>query len=239
MAVGISVMLFGMLTGCGGVNIRWKEEVRMVDGEMLLVDRTAKGRMAGGNGMGGPAGWKEEEMSLKVLKLPANWPPPPIWRMGYVPILLDYQREEHIWSVIATFYFCDSWEQMGGPSLPYVQYQSRNGGPWEIILLEERLIGRKTNLLTGPSSKGEPRLVTAEERDRRNRRADKKYQSIVADWRGCSSGGKTIRWKEEVRMADGEILLLHRTAKENKLDSYYYVGRFPPEKLDAVDMRFT
>jgi len=185
-AVGISAMLSGMLTGCGGVNIRWKEEVRMVDGEMLLVDRTGKGRKYCEPGR--PCGWFPSEMSVQVVKLPANWAPPPVWLKEYAPILLDYQPQERAWNVIATFVDCDGWERLGYPDLPYIQYQSKNGEPWEIILLEERLIGRKTNLLTGPKHKGEPRLVTAEERDRRNNRAARYFQSIVAVWKenGCS-----------------------------------------------------
>ena len=212
LALGIAAI---MLARCGDVNIDWQEEVRMADGEMLLVYRTAKGEKQ--RELGGPGGWKETEMSLEVLKLPDNWKLPPIWRKEYVPILLDYQPQEHIWSIVATFYYCTGWERLGRPDLPYIEYQSKNGGLWQVIPLEERLIGRKTNLLSGPSSKGEPKLVTAEERDRRNRRAAKEFRWIVSKWsNSCSPNSERkfkISWKEEVRMVDGETLLIYRATQ--------------------------
>jgi hypothetical protein len=184
------VGITAMLTGCGDVNIQWQEEVRMADGEMLLVNRTAKGEKQGE--LGGPGGWNQTEMTFEIINPPKNWKQPPIWREEYVPILLDYQADGHIWSVIATFYYCDGWEKLGRPKLPYVEYQSRDGGPWEVVPLEERLIGRNTNLLTGPRSGGEAELVTAEERDKRNRSAANKYRKIVAKWHNSCSpiGGK-------------------------------------------------
>ena len=203
LALGIAAI---MLTRCGEVNIDWKEEVRMADGEILLLHRTAKGKVIGGDMLGRAAGWQEKEMTLEALKLPANWAPPPLWRTEYVPILLDYQPQEHTWSVVATFYYCGSWKQLGRPTLPYVEYQSKNGEPWQVIPLEQRLIGRKTNLLTGPKSSGEPardetewlrkripnyretpNTVTVEEKDWRGRNAGKKYKSILAVWGGCGS----------------------------------------------------
>jgi hypothetical protein len=184
------VGMAGILTGCGDVNIKWQEEVRMEGGEMLLTNRTAKGKVAGSDTMFGPDGWNPTEMTLEVVKLPAHWTAPPIWRDAYVPILLDYRPEENIWSLVVTFAYCDGWERLGEPELPYGEWQSRGGGPWQRIPLEERLIGRKTNLLTGPRSDGENDFINADERDRRNRRAAIKYREIIAKWEinSCSKG---------------------------------------------------
>ena len=56
------------------------------------------------------------------------------------------------------------WYNLGRPKLPYVEYQSKNGGPWAVVPLEERLIGRKTNLLTGPRSGGEPSFLSLQDK---------------------------------------------------------------------------
>ena len=181
LAIGIAVAI---LAYWGNVNIKWQEEVRMADGEIFLVDRTAKGRMSKAE-LSSPWGWVKEEMTLEILKLPANWAPPPIWHCNkeYRPLLIDYQAQEHTWSVVATLLDCEVWKRLGRPALPYVQYQSKNGGPWQVIPLEERLIGRETNLLINPSYKGEPNLVTPEERDKRNRHTSKSDRIIVAVWK--------------------------------------------------------
>jgi hypothetical protein len=173
----------GMLAGCGEVNLRWKEEVRMAGGEMLLVDRTAQGKTD--SPFGAPGGWDQKRMTLEVLRLPENWIKPPVWSEPYVPILLDYQPEGRVWSVVATFYYCNTWYELGRPLSPYLEYQSKDGGSWERIPLEDRLMGRKTNLLADVDAGGEPDLVTAEERERRDRNAGKIYQAIVTDWGGC------------------------------------------------------
>jgi len=117
-----------------------------------------------------------------VLKLPANWAVPLIWRKEHVPILLDYQPQERTWRIVATHLACKGWERMGRPDLPYVEYQSKNGGPWEIIPLEEQLIGRKANLFPGMRSGVGPELVTPEETDKFNLSAEERYQRIISVW---------------------------------------------------------
>ncbi|MDR0735748.1 MAG: hypothetical protein LBF51_02760 [Zoogloeaceae bacterium] len=175
-----------MLAGCGGIDVQRQEQARTAAEEILLLNRTAKGKQHYEPGNGG-GGWKPTEMSLEIAELSANWMRPPVWRNPeYAPILLDCQPAENLWSLVATFVYCDGWDKLGRPPLPYVEYQSRNGEPWKVVPLEKRLIGRKTNLHTGPKSGGEPRLVTVEERDWRNRSAGAKYRKIVAEWRtGC------------------------------------------------------
>ena len=121
LAAGIAVLL----VGCSNqVDLKWQEEVKMADGQILIVNRTAKGQKYGGPwGEGG--GWDSKEMSLELVKLPLNWQPPPVWRTEFVPILLDYQPEGRTWSVVATYYTCDGWKKMGSPKLPYTEYQSK------------------------------------------------------------------------------------------------------------------
>jgi len=174
LAVGIVLTL----TGCesGKVDLKWQEEVKMTDGQMLLVNRTAKGEQVGGHfGTTGGGGFKEKELTLDVVKLPENWQPPPAWRTDYVPILLDYQPAEHTWSVVATFFWCKGAKF---PPLVYTEYQSKNGGPWVVVPLEERLIGRSTNLYTHIGGKM-PEHITAEETDQKSRSAFRDLREIV------------------------------------------------------------
>lgn len=179
MAIGF----FGVLTGCGEVNLNWSEEVQLDDGQIIVVKRTAKGEKQGE--LGGSGGWEEKEMSITLEKA-AEGQAFPIWNTAYVPILLDYQASEKTWSVVATFYYCSGWYNLGRPKLPYVEYQSKDGGPWIVVPLEERLIGRKTNLLTGPRSGGEPPFLSLQDKKGRGDNAADKYRRIVSSWRtGC------------------------------------------------------
>jgi len=169
-AVGAIGLFAVFLINFGNVNVKWQEEVRMADGETLLLNRRSKGGK-----------YKEKEMSLEVVKSPANWQKPPIWHEEYVPILLDYQPEGQIWSVVATFHRCKDrgWSSI----LPYIEYQSKDGEPWEVIPLEERLIDRNTNLLISPNYEGEAKLVTVEERDKRSRSAANDNRKILSEAR--------------------------------------------------------
>lgn len=175
----MAIVLVGMLTACGEVNLKWSEEVQLNDGQVIVIKRTAKGEKQGE--IGGPGGWKEKEMSI-TLEKGGEGMQFPIWQTAYVPILLDYQAAEKTWSVVATFYYCGGWYNLGRPKLPYVQYQSKDGGPWTVVPLEERFIGRKTNLLTGPRSGGEPPFLSLEDKKGRGSRASARFRRLIQSW---------------------------------------------------------
>ena len=176
MVIGV----MGGLAGCGEVDLKWSEEVQLDDGQIIVIKRTAKGEKQGE--LGGPGGWEEKEMSIALEKA-AEEQAFPIWQTAYVPILLDYQASEKTWSVVATFYYCTGWYNLGRPKLPYVEYQSKNGGPWTVVPLEERLIGRKTNLLTGPRSEGEPSFLSLQDKKGRGDNAADRFRRIIQSWR--------------------------------------------------------
>lgn len=175
----MAIVFIGMLTACGEVNLKWSEEVQLEDGQVIVIKRTAKGEKQGE--LGGPGGWEEKEMTI-TLEKGGEGMHFPVWQTAYVPILLDYQAAEKTWSVVATFYYCEGWYNLNRPKLPYVQYQSKDGGPWTVVPLEERLIGRKTNLLTGPRSGGEPPFLSLEDKKGRGSRAGRKFRKILATW---------------------------------------------------------
>lgn len=175
----MSIVLIGMLTACGEVNLKWSEEVQLNDGQFIVIKRTAKGEKQGE--LGGPGGWEEKEMTITLEKA-GEGTQFPIWQTAYVPILLDYQVAEKTWSVVATFYYCEGWYNLNRPKLPYVEHQSKDGGPWVVVPVEERLIGRKTNLLAGLRSGGEPPFLSLEDKKGRDDNAGDKYREILATW---------------------------------------------------------
>lgn len=171
--------LIFLLSACGRVNLEWKEEVELPNGEAIIVARTAKGNSQ--MEIGGVGGWSVTEMTLSIPEGMGSSPPE--WKSKYVPILLDYDVKEDVWSLVSTFYFCSEWINMGRPSTPYLEFQSRAGQPWRRVALENRFKERKVNLLTGPRSGGEAPLIRIDEKDRRNSEAGERFKKVVSEWK--------------------------------------------------------
>lgn len=170
-----------MLAGCDRASVRWSEEVRLADGQIVVAYRTAQGRTY--SELGGTGGWRDPvEMSISITKSSGNIRPPPPWRDIYVPVLLDYDTSNKTWSLVATFYYCETWHALGRPIPPYIEYRSANGAPWQRVPLEERLIDQEANMLTGPSTDGEPSLVTVEGKERIQRSSTPMYKRILRTW---------------------------------------------------------
>ncbi|EIL97734.1 hypothetical protein UU5_04621 [Rhodanobacter sp. 115] len=178
---GLVLALTMALAGCGKVSLQWSEQVRLRDGQVVVVQRTAQGKTY--SELGGPGGWRYPvEMSVSIAKALGNIKTPPVWRDTYVPVLLDYDASSGSWSMLASFYYCETWYALGRPIPPYIEYQSIHGASWERVPLEQRFIDRETNLLTGPDTDGEPDLVTIADKDFRQRSAARQYQRILRKW---------------------------------------------------------
>ena len=171
-----------VLAACGNVDVSWKEEVKLADGRMIIVKRTAQGKALGE--IGGPGGWRATRMTLEIDR-PKRPNEPPVWSERWVPMLFDYDPESKEWFLVATFYTCIDWYDLGRPKLPYVQYRARNAR-WEEVPLDPKLIGRPANLLTGVNARGEPGLVSLVVKEREDRGAYVSYRQIVDVWQaGC------------------------------------------------------
>ncbi|KLD75414.1 hypothetical protein XhyaCFBP1156_19700 [Xanthomonas hyacinthi] len=170
-----------LLAACSKVNLEWSEEVRLADGSTLIVDRTATGEKK--YEIGGPGGWNQTQMSLRIG--PGGTKPPPVWRDAFVPLLLDYEPATGTWSLVTSFYFCSTWYELGKPGLPYIEFQSREGRAWARVPLESRLIGRESNLLTGPDADGEHARVTIKDKLARERNTSERLKKIASKWNGC------------------------------------------------------
>ncbi len=94
------LMLAAMLAACGRVDVEWKEEVRLSDGRVVIVKRTAQGKALGE--IGGPGGWRATRMTVEIdrPRLPSN---PPMWSERWVPMLFDYDADAREWFLVATF----------------------------------------------------------------------------------------------------------------------------------------
>lgn len=167
-----------LVAGCGNVDITWREDVLLEDGRMLLVKRTAKGKRLGE--IGGPGGWEATEMTLEIEE-PSSSANPPRWGERWVPMVFDYDSKTKEWYVVATFYMCEDWYDLGRPKLPYVEYRAR-GGKWERVPLNSGLFGKKANLLTAVRSGGEKRRVTIEDKTRRDWNAGRKFKEVSSTW---------------------------------------------------------
>ncbi|MBN6103190.1 hypothetical protein JR064_13550, partial [Xanthomonas sp. CFBP 8703] len=169
--------LLAMLAGCGRVSLTWKEEVRLSDGQLITIDRTAKGHIQ--REIGGPTGWEPTEVTLQVQSVVDSAKAPPTWRSNLVPIVLDYDVATSTWVVVATYIYCGTWHKAGKPSSLYVEYISTNGGDWRVVPLESSRIGQASNLLVSIRHTGEPALIREAEKEVRRRRASNIYKAIT------------------------------------------------------------
>lgn len=179
-----------MMSGCGAIELTWSEEVRLPTGSLILVERTASGEARGE--IGTPTSWKPLEMTLYIPPdTPQGTKGPPLWRSEFIPILLDYEKTTETWSVVATFAYCDTWDSMGRPDSPYIEFQSRAGGSWKKVALEERHIEQPTNLLVGVlmtvRDAGKPALVRENVKEWRRVQSGDYFKKITVNWtNNCS-----------------------------------------------------
>lgn len=139
----IVVLIVILLSGCGGETLRWKEPVSLQSEETIVVSRTARFKanwIAGGGG-----GSINEGMTLEIVQ-PTGSENPGKWSDHFVPVLLDKDSETGEWFIVATFFHCDEWYQLGRPALPYTEYRFKDGR-WMRQPLSEKWIGRETNVI--------------------------------------------------------------------------------------------
>jgi hypothetical protein len=172
-----------LLNACGKSNISWNEEVQINGGEIILVKRTAKTKAFGE--IGGPGGWENEGMTVEVIK-PELKDKPPIWNFPFVPLLFDQDAKTKQWFMVATFYSCTSWYDLGRPALPYTEYRLIDG-KWIQKPLSQEVIGRPANMLTSVRSSGEPdHTIGSKTSAMGDTRITKKYLIILDKWStGC------------------------------------------------------
>jgi hypothetical protein len=167
------------LTGCGPKKLAWTEEVQLQSGEVLNTRRTALAQPFGQ--IGGTGGWENEGMTVEIIA-PNNPGYPTPWSGKFVPLLLDRDPDTNEWFMVATFYSCTSWYDLGRHKLPYTEFRFKNG-QWVQQALSEKLIGRATNMLTSIHSSGEPaHTLVSKERVMSNLKIAPTYKRILDKW---------------------------------------------------------
>ena len=142
--LGLAVTAGGLWFVVSDPRMSWREEVQLKSGEVIVIKRTAKfseNWIAGGGG-----GSFNRGMTIE-FDSPNKPDNPTIWSGLYVPILLDRDPDTNEWTVVATFFHCDSWYDIGRPKLPYTQYQYR-GGQWVQQAIDAKWIGREGNAIS-------------------------------------------------------------------------------------------
>jgi hypothetical protein len=160
--------------------LKWEEEVRLHSGEILLVTRTAQAKPFGE--IGGPGGWANEGMTIKV-SFPSNTDNPPTWAGKLVPVLFDRDPVTNEWLIVATVITCTDWYELGRPSLPYAEFRTKNN-IWKKQDLSRDLIGREGNLLTSIHSTGETNHTIAEkDQIKTDPTISPEFKRILSNWK--------------------------------------------------------
>lgn len=176
-----------VLAACGNHRIAWTEEVRLSSGEVIDVKRSVTSQQLGE--IGGSGGWEAESMSLKIER-PKRPSDPAEWSYPYVPVLFDQDPVSHEWFVVATFYTCERWHELGRPKLPYAEWRY-HAGQWRRVELSPAHVGRAANMLTSIRSKGEPdHTLASKEQIMSDRRIAPEFRRVFDGWvpLGCSKG---------------------------------------------------
>lgn len=173
-----------VIAGCDQQTLKWKEQVELQSKEILTVSRTAK--FEGNWIAGGGGGSLNKGMTLEILQ-PARPDNPGPWSDHFVPVLLDRDGESGEWVLVATFYHCSEWYEIGRPALPYTEYRFRSG-KWVRQPLSEKWIGREVNVLPADLSDkewlGQKGVVTTEQKNLilSSPTIAKKFVQIIGNW---------------------------------------------------------
>lgn len=177
--IALAAIVGTMLYASGDRRLDWNEEVRLASGEVIWVHRTA--RLSANHIAGGGGGSFIREMTLEIAR-PRRPDDPPRWSAHFVPILFDRDQRTNEWFVVATFYHCDGWYELGRPKLPYTEYRYR-AGRWEQGPLTPALIGREANLVRDEQSSGIGDLTLERKKEvLRSSSKAKEYIRVVEQW---------------------------------------------------------
>ena len=169
------------MASCSRMSETWKEEVRLSDGRLIVVKRTAKGTITRDIAMRA-TGWKPRETTLRIAPVDGG-AKPPVWRSNLIPVVMDYDPASATWSVVATYMWCSAWYDMGLPASPYVQYVSAGGEAWRVVPLQLGLVGSRANLLTHIRPTGESGLVREQYKEMLWRQSPDQFKSISTSWK--------------------------------------------------------
>lgn len=171
------------LTACGQASFKWREEVRLSGESLIVIERTARGKLSHRFGSSrGSYNFTVSEMTLRIPRSDPGRTWPPKWRTSYTPILLEYDASNATWSVVAVIRTCTEWKNLGRPSLPYLEFQSRLGGAWKQVGLQPSRYGQAANLLLYTTATRDFDLVREKNKEELNREFPDEYKRISRKW---------------------------------------------------------
>lgn len=139
-----AVALCMVLVACGRPT-SWSEEVQLRSGEVLKVRRTIQFKEY--QPFGGGGGGADTPISELEIVSPTRPDNPGKWsHRSLLPMVLDRDSQTNEWFVVATFFMCNTWREIGRPDLPYVEFRYRNGN-WVRVPIDRGLVGREANVL--------------------------------------------------------------------------------------------
>lgn len=186
----IAILLVGLLLSACNPHLKWNEQVELQSGEVIVITRTAKfseNWIAGG---GGGSFNKGMTIEFDSPDKPDNQT---IWSALYVPMILDRDPDTNEWIIVATFYHCNSWHDIGRPALPYTAYRYREG-KWLQQSMEPKWIGRDANVIAAvlfdrnAINSSKPIFTLADKKKRLRDRPgiDRAFKEIVDKPTNCS-----------------------------------------------------
>ena len=164
--LGFLLMMGLAMTACGAGNKKWKEEVQLNDGKVIVVERESIYESGGDE-------WASNRSGTKIKAYHIRFPNPDKsgkmieWRTTKIdpftypeiPLVLDMEAGKPVvYSLVAISAGCEVYSK-------YV-YQNSEWG-WTDVTLPEQFEQHTTNLLFG-SKKDAPSLIKLQEKYKRN-----------------------------------------------------------------------
>ncbi len=144
--LGLSAAGLGLWLTFNAPDLKWREEVQLQTGEVIVIQRTAKfseNPVTGGEGEG-EAFNTGMTIEFKSPDKPDN---PAMWSGVYAPMILDRDPDTHEWIIVAASYHCESGHDIGRTTLPYTAYRYHED-EWFQQSMDPKWIGRDANVVT-------------------------------------------------------------------------------------------
>lgn len=175
----LAAVACGKSTPCarGVVDRNWVEDVRLDDGSIVRVRRTATLRITN-SWVGDNYNAVELDATLVLMGEQSM----PVWSAQRIAMVLYRDAATEEWVLVTTTTSCTIWERNGKPKPPYWEYRLRDGA-WQQVPLSAASIGRKANLLHVYDKELPDRVIRDAERQQLqgDKRIARKYREVRGD----------------------------------------------------------
>jgi hypothetical protein len=154
-----------LLSGCGPEEIRWREQIELSDGRVIIIERSRVNEHR--NAIGGPA------QTFTLAEVVEADSPAGLFSRFDAPILLqrlDIDSATGKFVLLGSIEDCKAWRRLGQPANMTTQFEYHEGR-WNLVPLNEAWVGRSVNVIVPAEDVDEIRggsLVTGEVRARWN-----------------------------------------------------------------------